>query len=118
MAGSAGRKARLIRQERGGVKWENRSLAQRDCAVDSINVDERNKFLQGEKLIAVISEAASAGISLHADRSGASLPSSLRQSILGAVIGRFLSLHRIWGAPSLKCLSSERQSQFIVRLFG
>lgn len=73
----AGRKARLIRQERGGVKWENRSLSQRDCPLDSINVDERNKFLQGEKLIAVISEAASAGISLHADRCVTALPRKL-----------------------------------------
>lgn len=68
----AGRKGRLVRQRQGagGVKWEARNMSgvQQGATLDLINVHERQLFLDGEKLVAVISEAASAGISLHADR--------------------------------------------------
>lgn len=67
----AGRKGRLVRRTDGpGVRFENRNVT--GCAegatLDMINVHERTAFLDGTKDIAVISEAASAGISLHADR--------------------------------------------------
>ena len=69
-----GRKARLVRQQGEGltgVKWEarNASGVAATATLDLINVHERQMFLNLEKRIAVISEAASAGISLHADRS-------------------------------------------------
>ena len=71
-----GRKGRLIRQKgsEGGttkVRYEarNASGVKEGALMDMINVHERELFLSGDKFIAIISEAASAGISLHSDRS-------------------------------------------------
>lgn len=74
VAEMTGRKARLVRQQGEGltgVKWEarNASGVAASATLDLINVHERQMFLNLEKRIAIISEAASAGISLHADRS-------------------------------------------------
>ena len=73
VAEMTGRKARLVRQQGEGltgVKWEarNASGVAASATLDLINVHERQMFLNLEKRIAIISEAASAGISLHADR--------------------------------------------------
>jgi hypothetical protein len=72
VAEMTGRKGRLVRRRNGeaGVKWEarNASGVAAGSSLDMINVHERQLFLDGDKLVAIISEAASAGISLHADR--------------------------------------------------
>ena len=72
VAEMTGRKGRLVRRRDGeaGVKWEarNASGVDKGSSLEMINILERKMFLGGEKLVAVISEAASAGISLHADR--------------------------------------------------
>lgn len=71
VAEMTGRKGRLVRQKDSErVKWEarNASGVAAGAIMDMINVHERELFLAGTKLVAIISEAASAGISLHADR--------------------------------------------------
>jgi hypothetical protein len=61
-----GRKGRVVRNAGGRVGYELRGKGDDD--VDSININECNKFMRGTKNIAIISDAASTGISLHASR--------------------------------------------------
>lgn len=61
-----GRKGRVVRTAAGKIMYEHR--ADDDVAIDRINLVEKDRFMNGEKLIAIISEAASNGISLQSDR--------------------------------------------------
>ncbi|XP_067930310.1 uncharacterized protein [Watersipora subatra] len=67
VAEMTGRKGRIIRKDaKSNPTYEQRHSS---CLSDqSLNISERNKFMSGEKLVAIISDAASTGISLHADR--------------------------------------------------
>uniref|UniRef100_A0A3Q1BCK7 Protein strawberry notch homolog 2 n=1 Tax=Amphiprion ocellaris TaxID=80972 RepID=A0A3Q1BCK7_AMPOC len=61
-----GRKGRVVRRPDGSVHYESR--AEQGLTIDHINLKEKDRFMGGEKLVAIISEAASSGISLQADK--------------------------------------------------
>ncbi|XP_076134872.1 strawberry notch homolog 2b isoform X1 [Alosa pseudoharengus] len=61
-----GRKGRVVRRTDGTVAYESR--AEQSYTIDQINIKEKDRFMSGEKLVAIISEAASSGISLQADK--------------------------------------------------
>ncbi|GMH33357.1 hypothetical protein BSKO_01191 [Bryopsis sp. KO-2023] len=66
VAEMTGRRGRIVREGRRKIF---RLRAKPDSSeMDSLNVRERNAFMKGEKLVALISDAASTGISLHASR--------------------------------------------------
>uniref|UniRef100_UPI00358DE5C9 protein strawberry notch homolog 1 isoform X3 n=1 Tax=Myxine glutinosa TaxID=7769 RepID=UPI00358DE5C9 len=66
VAEMTGRKGRVVTNDDGSVSYESRS--ELDVPVEILNLTEKKRFMDGEKNIAVISEAASSGISLQADR--------------------------------------------------
>ncbi|KAL6843730.1 hypothetical protein ACP4OV_026301 [Aristida adscensionis] len=62
-----GRRGMLIRASNGkGVVYQARNA--KEVSMEMINMHEKQQFMDGKKLIAIISEAGSAGVSLHADR--------------------------------------------------
>ncbi|MED6150702.1 udp-glycosyltransferase, partial [Stylosanthes scabra] len=62
-----GRKGRLVKAPSGkGVIYEPRN--KKDISMEMVNMHEKRLFLDAKKLVAIISEAGSAGVSLHADR--------------------------------------------------
>lgn len=68
VAEMTGRKGRMVRSD-NRIRWEPRNASGADgTSLEAINVAEAGFFMSGRKLVAIISDAASAGISLHADR--------------------------------------------------
>jgi len=69
VAEMTGRKGRVVSDPSGDgrVTFERRAM-KKDETLDQINNIEKQYFNDGEKLIAIISDAASTGISLHADK--------------------------------------------------
>uniref|UniRef100_A0AAR2J8R9 Protein strawberry notch homolog 1 n=1 Tax=Pygocentrus nattereri TaxID=42514 RepID=A0AAR2J8R9_PYGNA len=66
VAEMTGRKGRVVSNDDGSISYESRS--ELDVPVEILNLTEKQRFMDGEKNIAIISEAASSGISLQADR--------------------------------------------------
>jgi len=69
VAEMTGRTSRWVRATRHGKdSWKLSRRVKDDRGELTINVEERKAFQTGRKLVAIISEAASSGISLQADR--------------------------------------------------
>ncbi|XP_067415261.1 protein strawberry notch homolog 2 isoform X2 [Emydura macquarii macquarii] len=66
VAEMTGRKGRVVCRPDGSVMYESR--AEQGLSIDQVNLKEKERFMSGEKLVAIISEASSSGISLQADR--------------------------------------------------
>ncbi|XP_014204791.1 protein strawberry notch-like [Copidosoma floridanum] len=66
VAEMTGRKGRVVQTDDGSVKYETRSEI--DVPLETLNLTEKQRFMNGEKTVAIISEAASSGISLQSDR--------------------------------------------------
>ncbi|CAN0580644.1 unnamed protein product, partial [Ectocarpus sp. 12 AP-2014] len=64
VAEMTGRRGRLVRRVRGdaGFKYDLRP----ENEETSLNIRERELFMSGKKRVAIISDAASTGVSLHA----------------------------------------------------
>ncbi|KAI5574605.1 hypothetical protein BDE02_10G155400 [Populus trichocarpa] len=62
-----GRRGMLVRATSGkGVTYQPRNS--KDVSMEMVNMHEKQLFMDGKKLVAIISEAGSAGVSLQADR--------------------------------------------------
>ncbi|KAE9592810.1 putative chromatin regulator PHD family [Lupinus albus] len=62
-----GRRGMLVRATNGkGVTYQARNT--KDVTMEMVNMHEKQLFMDGKKLVAIISEAGSAGVSLQADR--------------------------------------------------
>ncbi|XP_041357018.1 protein FORGETTER 1-like [Gigantopelta aegis] len=62
-----GRKGRIVRRSQKEIPVYEVRGQESDSCIESLNVKERNMFMEGKKLVAIISDAASTGISLHSD---------------------------------------------------
>ncbi|XP_017462761.1 PREDICTED: protein strawberry notch isoform X2 [Rhagoletis zephyria] len=66
VAEMTGRKGRVVQSDDGSIQYESRS--EQDVPLETLNITEKQRFMNGEKDVAIISEAASSGISLQSDR--------------------------------------------------
>ena len=64
VAEMTGRRGRLVRNADGVISFQQRGVEEDE--VDQVNIKECARFMKGSKFVAIISDAASTGISLHA----------------------------------------------------
>ncbi|KAH9676922.1 protein FORGETTER 1 [Citrus sinensis] len=70
VAEMTGRRGMLVRASSGkGVTYQARNT--KEVTMEMVNMHEKQLFMDGKKLVAIISEAGSAGVSLQADRRAA-----------------------------------------------
>uniref|UniRef100_A0A914DFZ9 Strawberry notch helicase C domain-containing protein n=1 Tax=Acrobeloides nanus TaxID=290746 RepID=A0A914DFZ9_9BILA len=67
VAEMTGRRGRVVVSKNGDVEYQLRN-SNSEVSVEMMNMEEKDKFMRGDKLVAIISEAASSGISLQADK--------------------------------------------------
>lgn len=68
VAEMTGRKARIVRAASNNKPVYEARAKPDSSEMDSLNIKEKDAFMSGKKLIAIVSDAASTGISLHADQ--------------------------------------------------
>ncbi|BFG00136.1 protein strawberry notch [Drosophila madeirensis] len=66
VAEMTGRRGRVVQNDDGSIQYESRTEA--DVPLETLNITEKQRFMDGQKDVAIISEAASSGISLQSDR--------------------------------------------------
>jgi len=66
VAEMTGRRGRVVQTDDGSIQYESRTES--DVPLETLNITEKQRFMDGEKDVAIISEAASSGISLQSDR--------------------------------------------------
>lgn len=66
VAEMTGRTSRMVRNYKGEWIYEKRTA--NGVTMDEQNIYEREEFQDGRKLVAILSDAASSGVSLHAER--------------------------------------------------
>ncbi|KAH8420666.1 hypothetical protein KR222_010397, partial [Zaprionus bogoriensis] len=66
VAEMTGRRGRVVQSEDGSIQYESRTES--DVPLETLNITEKQRFMDGQKDVAIISEAASSGISLQSDR--------------------------------------------------
>ncbi|XP_023032712.1 protein strawberry notch isoform X2 [Drosophila willistoni] len=66
VAEMTGRRGRVVQNDDGTIQYESRTES--DVPLETLNITEKQRFMDGRKDVAIISEAASSGISLQSDR--------------------------------------------------
>ena len=107
VAEMSGRSHRIKRRKDGSLAWVARCEELR-CPSDGANMVEQGLFQKGTKKICVVTEVASAGISLHADRRQATAEFQPPRRLM-------ISLELPWGADkAIQCFGRVHRANQLV----